>query len=345
MPREREKRATIRDVAKEANVSVATISYVLNGKESISEETQERVRSAIAKLNYVPDLSARGLSNKNSKLIGVVVPQTEPGSRLMLNNPFYSDIVGSIEYHARINGYHLLISGADADADYLKLAMERNLDGIVIIGMYADDFFNELKKSRIPIVLVDSYCDDHYFHSVQINDRYGAYIATSHLLKNGHKEVALISGVIKEGGVIRKRYEGYVDALKEFGLPVRKTHVFEGVVDFESGMALAERIMKSEVAFTAAFATADILAIGAMKRFHAADWKVPERISLVGFDDLNIARYMDTALTTIHQDIFKKGQCAVDMILNSIKDPDAGKQEVILPVSLVERDSVRRIQP
>lgn len=343
MPREREKRATIRDVAREANVSVATISYVLNGKESIREETRARVKAAMQKLNYVPDLSARGLSNKSSKLVGVVVPQTEPGSRLMLNNPFYSEIVGSIEYNARINGYHLLISGADADADYLKLAKERNLDGIVIIGIYPEDFFSELKKSRIPIVLVDSYCDDHYFHSIQINDRYGAYIATKHLLENGHRDIALISGAIKEGGVVRKRYEGYTDALQEFDVPVRKSAIFEGIVDFESGMDLADRILRSDQPFTAAFATADILAIGAMKRFHASGWRIPERFSLVGFDDLNISRYMDTALTTIHQDIYRKGQIAVEMILKGITEPGASKQEVILPVGLVERDSVRHI--
>ncbi len=343
MQTERPKRTTIKDVAKEANVSVATISYVLNGKESISEETKERVRAAIQKLNYVPDLSARGLSAKSSKLIGVVIPQTEPGSHLMLTNPFYSEIVSSIEYSARINGYHLLISGTDADADYLKLAMERKLDGIVIIGMYPDEFYNELKKTRIPIVLVDSYCLDHYFHSVQINDRYGAYIATKHLLENGHREIALICGVQKEGGVIRKRYEGYADALKEFGVPVRKDHVFEGVVDFDSGLALAQRVVKSGVPFTAAFATADILAIGAMKAFRSLGWAIPDRISIVGFDDLSISRYMDPALTTVHQDIHRKGTSAMEMILRSIQYPEEGKQELTLPVTLVERESVRRM--
>ena len=337
------KRPTIRDVAKEANVSVATISYVLNGKESISEETRDRVKAAIQKLDYVPDLNARSLSQKNSKLIGVVLPQTEPGSRLMLTNPFYSEIVSSIEYSARVNGYHLLITGTDADADYLKLAMERKLDGIVIIGMYPDQFYNELKKSRIPIVLVDSYCDDHYFHSVQINDRYGAYIGTKHLLENGHREIALLTGIIKEGGVIRKRYDGFADALREFGLPMSDDHVFEGVVDFDSGLELARRVAKSRIPFTAAFATADIVAIGAMKHFHSLGWKIPERMSIVGFDDLNISRYMDPALTTVHQDIYRKGSHAMEMILRSIQNPEEGKQELILPVSLVERDSVRRL--
>ena len=199
------KRATIKDVANEAQVSPATISYVLNNKESISAETKERVLEAIKRLNYVPNLSARSLAANTSKLIGVLIPQTEDSSMLMFNNPFYSEIIGGIEYGARVNGYHVLISGTNADESYLRLAKERNLDGIIIIGMYPDDFFNELKKTQIPIVLIDSYCSDHYFHSVQINDRYGAYIATKYLLDKGHRSVALIAGEVKKNGVVEKR--------------------------------------------------------------------------------------------------------------------------------------------
>ena len=121
-------RATLKDVAQEAGVSSATVSYILNGKRSISEETKARVMEAIKKLDYVPDLNARGLTMRDSKLIGVVVPQTEPGERLMFQNSFYSEILGSIEYYARLSGYHILISATDANESYLTLAKKRNLD-------------------------------------------------------------------------------------------------------------------------------------------------------------------------------------------------------------------------
>jgi DNA-binding LacI/PurR family transcriptional regulator len=337
------KRATIKDVAAEARVSPATISYVLNNKESISAETRERVLRAIEKLNYVPNLSARGLVVKSSRLIGVVIPQTEDSSMLMFNNPFYSEIIGSIEYHARVSGYHVLISGTNADDSYLKLASERNLDGIIIIGMYADEFYSELKKTNIPIVLVDSYCEDHHFHSVQINDRYGAYIATKHLLDCGHRDIALIAGELKQNGVVEMRYRGYCDALKEYGIPLREQLVFAGQVDFKSGMAQGERIAKSGLKPTAAFAAADIMAIGAIKRLSQLGIHVPEDISIIGFDDINLSQYINPGLTTVKQDIQKKGETAVKIILNGIANSQAGKQEIILPLEIVVRESVRKI--
>ena len=149
-------RSTLKDVAELAGVSAATVSYVLSGKRTISEETKARVLEAIEQLDYVPDLTARGLSMRDSKLIGVVVPQTEPGERLMFQNSFYSEVLGSIEYYARQKGYHILISATDANESYLTLAKQRNLDGIIVIGMYPDEFYHEMKKTQIPIVLIDS---------------------------------------------------------------------------------------------------------------------------------------------------------------------------------------------
>ena len=109
-------------------------------------------------------------------LIGVVVPQTEPGDRLMFQNSFYSEVLGSIEYYARQRGYHILISATDANESYLTLAKQRNLDGIIVIGMYPDEFYQQMKKTQIPIVLIDSYCNDHYYNNIRIDDAYGSYL-------------------------------------------------------------------------------------------------------------------------------------------------------------------------
>lgn len=166
-------RATLKDVAQLAGVSTAAVSYALSGKRPISEETKRRIQAAVEQLDYVPDLNARGLSMRDSKLIGVVIPQTEPGDRLMFQNSFYSEVLGSIEYYARQNGYHILISATEANESYLTLAMKRNLDGIIVIGMYPDEFYQEMKKIKIPIVLIDSYCNDHYYHNIRIDDAYG----------------------------------------------------------------------------------------------------------------------------------------------------------------------------
>ncbi|NLU52502.1 MAG: LacI family transcriptional regulator [Clostridiaceae bacterium] len=336
-------RATIKDVAREAKVSPATISYVLNGKGNISEETKARIYAAMEKLNYIPNLSARGLVQNTSKLIGVVIPQTEPGERLIFNNSFYSEVIGAIEYTARMQGYHVLISATDANESYFNLARQRNLDGIIVIGAYPDQFYLDVKKTQIPIVLIDSYFEDHYFHSIQINDRYGGYIATKYLLDKGHRNIGIFTGKIKEGGVVKKRYDGYVDALNEYGIPVNPEFIFEETVDFDSGLKLADRLLDKKTDITAIFCIADILAIGAMKGLLNRGVKIPDDISIIGFDDLIVSRYFSPSLTTVHQDIAKKGEEAVRLLLNTINDAQKGKQEIILPLSLVERESVKKI--
>lgn len=337
------KRATIRDVAKEAGVSAATVSYVLNGKHSIKEETKTLIRDAIAKLEYVPDLNAKGLTTKDSKLIGVIVPQTEPGDRLMFQNSFYSEVLGSIEYYARLQGYHILISATDANESYLTLARKRNLDGIIVIGMYPNDFYNQMKQIQIPIVLIDSYTNDHYYHNIRIDDAYGSYLATKHLLMNGHKNIAFFSGALKENGVMKKRLLGYQQALEEYNLCFNAQNVFEGQIDYENGMQMALRLIANKNNITAVVCAADILAIGAMKTFYNEGLSVPNDISIVGFDDLEISRYLNPGLTTIRQQISLKGQKAVELLLSHINNPQLTKQEEILPLQLIERGSVKKL--
>lgn len=337
-------RATLKDVAKLAGVSSATVSYVLSGKQTISQATQERVWDAIKRLGYVPDLNARGLSMKQSKLIGVVVPQTEPGERLMFQNHFYSEILGSIEYYARQEGYHILISGTEANESYLTLAKQRNLDGIIVIGMYPSEFYREMKKTQIPIVLIDSYCNDYYYHNVRIDDAYGSYLATSYLLNCGHRNIVFFSGQIKENGVMQKRLTGYRKALEEFGVEFQEKAVFEGQIDYENGIKLAGRLLKEGTDATGIVAAADILAIGAMKGFYEAGKRVPEDVSVIGFDDLEISQYLTPGLTTVHQQISVKGKIAVELLLKHISQPELTKQEVILPLQLIERGSVKKIR-
>ena len=336
-------RSTLKDVAELAGVSAATVSYVLSGKRTISEETKARVLEAIEQLDYVPDLNARGLSMRDSKLIGVVVPQTEPGERLMFQNSFYSEVLGSIEYYARQKGYHILISATDANESYLTLAKQRNLDGIIVIGMYPDEFYHEMKKTQIPIVLIDSYCNDHYYHNIRIDDAYGSYLAARHLLEKGHRDIAFFAGQMKENGVMKKRLLGYQQALDEFHVEFRDEYVFEGQIDYQSGVELAGKLTEIAPGVTAIVAAADILAIGSVKGLYEAGKTVPGDYSVVGFDDLVISQYLTPGLTTVKQQISLKGQKAVELLLKHIENPSLPKQEEILPLELVERGSVKKI--
>ena len=339
-------RVTMKDVAREAGVTSAAVSYALSGKRPISEETRRRVEEAIERLGYTPNMAARTLSSatKDSKLIGVVVPQTEAGSRLMFQNQFYSEILGSIELCARQKGYHVIISATDANESYLTLAKERNLDGIIVIGMYPDSFYQQMKKSQIPIVLIDSYCNDHYYHNVRIDDAYGSYLATRYVLERGHRSIAFFSGRIKENGVMKKRLAGYREALSEYEIPFCEELIFEGDIDYKDGIDSARRLMDAGLPATAVVAAADILAIGAAKAFYDQGVKVPDDISLMGFDDLEIAQYMTPGLTTVRQQISLKGEKAVELLIHNIDEPELAKQELILPVSVAERGSVPEIK-
>ena len=338
-------RVTMKDVAKAAGVTTAAVSYAISGKRPISDETRKRVEQAIKELGYAPNMAARTLSSasRDSKLIGVVVPQTEGGGRLMFQNQFYAEILGSIELCARQAGYHVLISATDANDSYLTLAAERNLDGIIVIGMYPDEFYQQMKRSRIPIVLIDSYCNVHYYHNVRIDDAYGSYLATKYVLERGHRDIAFFCGRIKDNGVMKKRLAGYRDALGEYSVEFRDALVFEGDIDYKDGIESANRLMDTQVNATAVVAAADILAIGAAKAFYERGVRVPDGISLMGFDDLEISQYLTPGLTTVRQQISLKGEKAVELLIRSINEPELTKQELILPVSLVERESVKRI--
>lgn len=336
------KRVSIKDVAREAGVSPATVSYVLNRNpaETISAETSRRVMDAIERLNYVPNLSARSLSSRRSSLIGVLVPQTEPGKEFMFSNPFYAELLSAIEYTARENGYHLLLSGTREDQNYVSIAQNRGLDGIIIVGTYPGKNLEELKNAGAPVVLVDSYVTDEAFHTIGIEDREGARMATRYLIRKGHRDIAFVSGSIREHGVNSKRYQGYCDALQEVGLPVQEEALYLGTVSQEYGLEAAREYLCRGRKQTAAFATADVLAVGLVKGCLEQGLHLPADLSVVGFDDVSLAQMCYPSLTTVHQDITQKGREAVQCILNAIEKPGCPRQECILPLSVVERDSV-----
>jgi len=342
------KRTTIKDVAEYTGVSTATVSYVLNGKvsENISESTINRVMAACKQLNYIPNLSARSLSlsSKRSNLVGIVIPQTEDGEEFMFDNPYYGEFLSRAEYIARKKGYDVLISGRDANRSYLNIATQRGLDGIVIIGIYPDDNISELKYLGLPIVMCDSYGIGSYFNCVGTNDRYAGYMATKYLLDKGHKRVALVSGQEKVDGVNYYRFIGYKDALEEHNIEFDERIVYEGYIDHKYGIEAGKKIIDANLGVTAVFATADILAVGVMKGMQEEGIKIPEEISIIGFDDIYLASICTPSLTTVRQHIGEKGSTVMELLLDAIEDEPTSKRDIIIPVDIVERNSVKEIK-
>jgi DNA-binding LacI/PurR family transcriptional regulator len=339
------KRVTIRDVSERAGVSTAAVSYVLNGREGkVSPETIDKVRQAAKELNYIPDFSARSLASNKSKLIGVVIPQTEDQSQLLLQNPFYSELICGIEAKLRQSGYHMILSGVDKGQGYLDTSMQRNLDGAIIMGIYQERFYEELKQVSMPIVLIDSYIHDSHFTTIGIDDEEGGYMAARHLIENGHTGIALVTGMIRKDGVIEKRFLGYKKALKEAGLFYNADHVFEESVTYEYGEKAGRQIARAHPEITAVFATSDLMALGVIKGLNAGGKSVPQEVSVIGFDDISFSWMSTPPLTTINQNISQRGFMAAERLLSSIQNTaEPSDDPVLLPLELVIRETVRRI--
>ncbi|MCK9524694.1 MAG: LacI family transcriptional regulator [Limnochordia bacterium] len=335
------KRVSIKDVAREAGVSVTTTSYVLNQKSTgrISEETAQKVLKVAERLNYVPNISARTMISQKSQLIGAIIPQTGSSRRLMFDNPFYGEFLSAVESEVRERGYHLLVSGTGPNQDYSSIAQMRNLDGIIILGTYHCEYLDEIKKTGIPVVLVDAYVQDHYFHTVSINDRHGGYLATKYLVEKGHRKIAFVAEKLRGQGVYEQRFLGYCDALTEAGLRFDEASVYATDVSYYGSFQVAEEFVQRNNGETAAFVAADIMALGFINGLGALNWSVPDDLSVIGFDDVYLATMCLPEITTVHQDISEKGRQAVDIVIKAMEDKN--KRDVILPLHIVERGSVK----
>ena len=337
-------RVRIKDIAAEAGVSVTSVSYILNKApgQTFAPETIQRVHEAADKLGYVPNMAAKSLVSNRSRLIGVVIPQTELHKELMFSNPFYGEFLSSVEYIARQNGYHVLISGTNADQTYIGVARTRSLDGIIILGMYLEEHYAEIKKAGIPVVLVDCYSENSDFTAVNIDDFHGGYMAAKYLLDKGHRRIAHVTGQLKGGGVTQQRMCGWKAALEEAGVPYDGALLYEGEVSYEHGVRTGESIAGCfrESGVTAVFASADIMALGLYKGLRNRGASVPSDISVVGFDDTWLAEVCDPGLTVVRQDVALKGKTAVEAVLGVIDGDSTDKTEITLPISMVERGSV-----
>jgi LacI family transcriptional regulator len=214
------------------------------------------------------------------------------------------------------------------------------MDGLILFGLFQDKFFDRLMNADVPFVLIDSYIDNEKVLNIGLEDCEGAYIATKHLIEKGHKNIVFASPIIKKNGVVEERYKGYKKALKEAKIPFNKSNVYQQEITITEGIELGHKL-SSRTDVTAIFATADILAAGIVSGLTERGKRVPEDFSVIGFDDLYISSLAAPRLTTIHQDPQEKGRVAVETLLSVIEGAYVEKKNIVLPVSLVERNSVR----
>ncbi|MDF2542528.1 MAG: transcriptional regulator, LacI family [Herbinix sp.] len=334
---------TIKDIAQKVGVSCTTVSNVIHGKTGrVSAETISLINEAIDELGYVPNMSARSLVSSSSKVIGMISHLAPNKNESFIEDPFHSAFIGSIEKILRENGYYLMLRTVETTADLLAFLRNWNVDGLFFTGVFEDEFFEALIGLNVPIVLIDSYVTHPNMCNVGLEDYKGGYLATRYLIEHGHKDIAFASPTIRERGVVSERFLGYRNALDESSIPFRPELVFQQELDIATTLALGCNIAKRND-ITAIFTTADILAAGVMAGLQQSGRKVPDDISIIGFDDINICHLTSPQLTTIHQDAPLKGKLAVNFLIDQLEQTPIKDREIILPIHLVERGSVRYI--
>ncbi|MDQ0246397.1 LacI family transcriptional regulator [Bacillus fengqiuensis] len=338
-------KVTIRDVAKYAGVSAATVSYVINGVNKVSGETKERVLKAIKELNYHPDFTAISLSKKKSNMLGVMIPLVDDSlAPVFKGNHYYSELISGIEYVSRKRGYDFLISGIGKPEDCKGWVTKRNLDGLIFLNSFPQTIFEEMKALSIPLALIDTY--EEYaglYHNIRIDDEQGGYLAAKHLIELGHRSLGFVAPVLG-GAIDGNRVRGFKRAMREANLSLNEHHIIEAKESsFEKGYEIGLQMARSNEEVTGVFVSSDILALGMIKALKECQKEVPDDYSVVGFDDLIISMYASPSLTTIRQDVFQKGVIAAQTLIDAIEGNVRAAETITLPVELVVRGSTKKM--
>ncbi|WP_125579684.1 ribose utilization transcriptional repressor RbsR [Levilactobacillus cerevisiae] len=328
------RKVTIRDLAEAAGVSVTTVSQILNGKgERFSLDTRRRVHQLQEEMGYVPDFNARNLIMKSAQTIGVLVPN--------LGNPFFSMFIRGVQETSRERHFIPLIFGANHDEQlesyYLEELIKRAVDGLIIASasITAEAIDNILKKNGIPYLLIDQNGGPSV-DRVRINDEQGGQLAADHLVALGHQKIAVVMPDEPTQN-LQIRLAGFKQRLAEHHIDLADSAVTHSEMTKLGGYQATKAVLAQHP--TAVFAINDETALGLMRGLHEQGVSVPQDISVLGYDDIDLDEYVVPKLTTIHQPVVTMGQQATGLLINRIQDQRQAAQLVDLPVDLRERES------
>jgi LacI family transcriptional regulator len=324
--------STISDVAKKSGVSTTTVSHILNGTRYVSPEVKKRVLDVIDELGYQPNSLAQSLRKKETHTLGLILPDSV--------NLYFAEIQSGVEKAAFENGYTVILCNSEGDEEkeklYVNVLRNKRVDGILFISTSNRTKLQLDEKS--PIVLIDRDLPEHEVDFVTADNFEGGYLATHHLVSLGHQRIACITGpegIMPSG----RRIAGYRKALEEASIQIDAELICAGDFHAASGKAATERFLSLPNPPTAIFTFNDLMAVGAIQAAAESKLVIPKDLALVGFDDIELASFLQPPLTTIRQPKQEMGRLAVEMLLARIRNHDLPINKVTLPVSLILRKS------
>ena len=330
--------ANIKEVARVAGVSVATVSRVLNKNLNVKPKLRQKVLDAIQELNYQPSGIARNMRNQSARVIGLIITD--------IQNPFFTSLVRSVEDVAHQNHYTILLCNSDEDTEkeqlYFEVLSQERVAGVILVP--STSLSNKkIFKYKFPIVLVDRFVKDLDADSVTIDNELGAYEAVSHLIKLGHSRIGIVYAPTNVSTALG-RYTGYKQALQENNIAFEDELTQMGDFKEQGGYIAANKLLDLSIPPTAIFSTNNLMTLGVLKAIHERGLKIPEDISIVGFDDMPWLSFFTPPLTAVRQPIYEIGKIAAELLLERLKGKATGQyQKIVLKPELIVRGSSAQI--
>lgn len=322
--------ANIRDVAKQAGVSVATVSRYLNKKGYVGKASKEVIEQTIKALNYKPSLVARSLSTKQTKYIGLIIPD--------IMNPFFPELARAVEDMALSHGYTVVLCNSDEKAEkelhYIETLKQKYIAGFIITTSRLDALHYE--SLDLPVVALDRMIHES-IPTVSSDNKEGAYIGTKHLIEQGCRHIVCLRGP-KGVGPADDRLAGFIKAVSGNDI---HTEIVNCPFQFEAAEKITKELLKEQPNVDGIFASSDVSAAGALKAAYSLGIPVPEQLQIIGFDNINLSEMMTPGLTTVAQDVYKMGALATQILIKMIENLPIEHKKVQVPVKLIKRGTTR----
>lgn len=333
----------IKDIAEKAGVSTATVSNVINGNyNKVSRETIKRVQKIIEENDYKPNATARSLALKESKIIGVVIPNLDKGEPFS-QSPYNAQILALLENYVRNQGYYLMIRCIRQCKRIIPIFSTWNVDGVILLGAYKHEVSEIEEKLKVPTIYIDTYAEAAKIACVASDDYKGGFLAARYLLGKGHRDIAFVCPDLENPGVMQERFRGFCDACRERGVILEQEDIYETWTIYEQGVQVGKKIGISGKKYTAVAVMADIVAFGVMEGLRLSGLNVPNDISVIGYDNLPECKYSNPQLTSVSQNLEQKAHLAGEYLFKMIHAKQKMEISERVDVEIVERKSVKEI--